>query len=99
MIGPAMPVPPIPAGRWYALCVRPPREDPMARLTLKVTGMTCGHCQKRVETALSQVPGVFAAVVDLQDGVAEVDYDDDAATIEELTAAVARAGYAAALDG
>ena len=71
----------------------------MARLTLKVTGMTCGHCQKRVETALGQVPGVFAAVVDLQDGLAEVDYDDDAATFEDLTAAVARAGYSAVVEG
>ena len=71
----------------------------MAKLTLKVSGMTCGHCQKRVETALTQVPGVFGAVVDLQDGNAEVDYDDDTATIEELTAAVAKAGYSATLDG
>jgi copper chaperone CopZ len=69
----------------------------MAQVTLKVAGMTCGHCQKRVETALSQVPGVFAAVVDLHHGLAEVDYDDDTATIEELTAAVTQAGYAAAL--
>ena len=71
----------------------------MAKLMLKVTGMTCGHCQKRVESALAQVPGVFGAVVDLHAAVAEVDFDDDTATIEELAAAVAQAGYAATLDG
>jgi copper chaperone len=71
----------------------------MAGLKLKITGMTCGHCQKRVEAALTRVPGVFSAVVDLQDATAEVDYDDDTATIEELTAAVAKEGYAAALAG
>jgi copper ion binding protein len=71
----------------------------MAKVTFSVTGMTCGHCQKRVETALAQVPGVFAAVVDLQDAAAEVDYDDDTATIEELTAAVKKAGYTATLTG
>ncbi len=70
----------------------------MAKLTLKVAGMTCGHCQMRVETALARVPGVFGAVVDLRDARAEVDYDDDTATIEELTAAVAKAGYTATLD-
>ncbi len=69
----------------------------MAKLTLRVAGMTCGHCQKRVETALAQVPGVFSAVVDLQDASAELDYDDDTATIEDLTAAVAKAGYTASL--
>jgi copper chaperone CopZ len=71
----------------------------MAKLMLKVTGMTCGHCQKRVESALAQVPGVFGAVVDLHAAVAEVDFDDDVATIEELEAAVAKAGYTASLDG
>ena len=70
----------------------------MAKLTLKVTGMTCGHCQKRVEKALAEVPGVYSAIVDLQAGIAELDFDDDAATIDELTAAVAKAGYAASLD-
>ncbi|HVM43160.1 MAG TPA: heavy-metal-associated domain-containing protein [Gemmatimonadales bacterium] len=70
----------------------------MAKLTLKVAGMTCGHCQKRVEKALSEVPGVFTAIVDLQDGIAELDFDDDSATIDDLTAAVAKAGYSASLD-
>lgn len=27
-------------------------------ITLKVTGMTCGHCEKSVEKALSDVDGV-----------------------------------------
>ena len=71
----------------------------MAKLLLKVTGMTCGHCQMSVEKALAQVPGVYGAVVDLRNATAEVDYDDDTATIEELTAAVAKAGYEATLDG
>ena len=69
----------------------------MAKVILRVTGMTCGHCQKTVEKALAGVHGVFGAVVDLQDATAEVDYDDDAATIEELTGAVVKAGYAATL--
>lgn len=71
----------------------------MAKLMLKVTGMTCGHCQKRVETALAGVPGVYGAVVDLQDATAEVDFDDDTSTAEDLTAAVAKAGYSATLAG
>jgi copper chaperone CopZ len=74
------------------------KEELVAKLTLKVAGMTCGHCQKRVEMALAQVPGVVGAVVDLRDARAEVDYDDDTATIEELTVAVAKVGYTASLD-
>ncbi len=71
----------------------------MANLKLKITGMTCAHCQMAVEKALAKVPGVYGAVVDLRDASAQVDFDDDAATIEELTEAVAKAGYAAAVDG
>jgi copper chaperone len=71
----------------------------MASLRLKITGMSCAHCRMSVEKALAQVPGVYAAVVDLQDASAQVDYDDDTATIEELTAAVAKAGYSAVVDG
>jgi copper chaperone CopZ len=71
----------------------------MASLRLKITGMSCAHCQMSVEKALGKVPGVYGAVVDLRDGSADVDYDDDTATMEELMAAVAQAGYAATVDG
>jgi len=71
----------------------------MATLRLKITGMSCGHCQMTVEKALAKVPGVYGAVVDLKAASADVDYDDDTATIEELTAAVATAGYSATVDG
>jgi len=71
----------------------------MPNLKLKITGMSCAHCQMSVEKALAKVPGVYGAVVDLKNASAEVDYDDDTATLEELTAAVAKAGYAAAVDG
>jgi copper chaperone len=71
----------------------------MGKLTLKVTGMTCGHCQRSVEEALRKIPGVYGAVVDLRNATAEVDYDDDTATLDELTEAVAKAGYAAVVEG
>jgi len=42
---------------------------------------------------------VYSAVVDLQAGEAEVDFDDDAATTDQLIAAIARAGYGARVAG
>lgn len=71
----------------------------MASAKLKVTGMSCGHCQKTVEQALKGVTGVYSAVVDLQDGEAEIDFDDDAVTAGALVAAVEKAGYRARLAG
>ena len=71
----------------------------MANIKLRVTGMTCGHCQAKVEKALRGTAGVYSAVVDLQLGEAEVDVEDDAATTAHLIAAVERAGYGAKLAG
>jgi copper chaperone len=71
----------------------------MASAKLKVTGMTCGHCRMTVEKALKGVNGVYSAVVDLQDGEAEVDFDDDAATTRQLVSAIEKAGYGARLAG
>ncbi len=71
----------------------------MASAKFRVQGMTCGHCQQKVERALRGTVGVYSALVDLQDGVAEVDFDDDAVTSQQLIAAVVRAGYTARLAG
>ncbi|HZI22764.1 MAG TPA: cation transporter [Gemmatimonadales bacterium] len=71
----------------------------MATLKLRVSGMTCGHCQAKVEQALKRASGVYSAVVDLQAGEAEIDFNDDAATTEQLIAAVQHAGYGARVAG
>jgi copper chaperone CopZ len=71
----------------------------MATAKLWVTGMTCGHCRTKVERALQGVGGVYSAIVDLQDGAAEVDFNDDAITSAQLIAAVEQAGYPAKLAG
>ncbi len=71
----------------------------MATLKLRLTGMTCAHCQRKVEQALQRTAGVYSAVVDLASGEAEVDFEDDSATTEQLVAAVEQAGYGAKLAG
>jgi len=71
----------------------------MATLKLRVTGMTCGHCQMKVEDALKQTSGVYSAIVDLQAGAAEIDFNDDTTTTQQLVGAVERAGYGARLAG
>ena len=71
----------------------------MANIKLRVSGMSCGHCQAKVERALRGTAGVYSAIVDLQAGEAEVDFNDDAATTAQLVAAVEKAGYGAKLAG
>lgn len=60
--------------------------------TLKITGMTCGHCVKAVEKALSAVDGVQSVKVSLEEGKAEV---EGGADTQALIAAVQEEGYSA----
>jgi copper chaperone CopZ len=71
----------------------------MANIKVRVTGMTCGHCQAKVERALKGTAGVYSAIVDLQTGEAEIDFEDDAATTAQLITAIEHAGYGARLAG
>lgn len=63
------------------------------RVTLTVTGMSCGACAGKVKTALTGVEGVKGAVVDATTGKAEVAYDEKTANADKLIAAVAATGH------
>lgn len=67
----------------------------MTTATLKIGGMTCGHCVKAVTAALEGVPGVRDAQVDLDQGRAVVEYDEGQADTRALVGAVAEEGYTA----
>lgn len=64
----------------------------MSEITLKVTGMTCGHCVAAVAKALQGVPGVDSADVSLDKGQAVV---HGAADTAALIDAVKEEGYQA----
>ncbi|QLC49150.1 cadmium-translocating P-type ATPase [Methanolobus zinderi] len=60
---------------------------------IKVYGMTCMHCHKRVTDAISAITGVSSVEVDLEDESAEVEFDPDKTDLEEIKQAVIDAGY------
>ncbi|WP_337060631.1 heavy metal translocating P-type ATPase [Kineococcus sp. G2] len=66
-----------------------------ADCTLDIAGMTCASCVGRVEKALRRVAGVSAAEVNLATEVATVHFDPTRTGVQELTAAITRAGYTA----
>ncbi|AWU95968.1 heavy metal translocating P-type ATPase [Azospirillum ramasamyi] len=63
---------------------------------LSVSGMTCASCAGRVEKALSRLPGVESATVNLATERAHVVAFAGSLDGADLVAAVERAGYAAA---
>lgn len=65
----------------------------MERVSLKVDGMSCGHCVHAVQKAIAAVPG--AKVEHLEIGAATVSFDPAQASVGALLDAVADAGYEA----
>ena len=63
------------------------------RLTLPVRGMHCAACVGKVERALTSVPGVDEATVNLATEKATVTFDPTRTDVTRLQDAVARAGY------
>jgi len=61
--------------------------------TLPIAGMTCASCVRRVERALTKVPGVTAANVNLATENASVAFDPATANLNSLRAAIEQAGY------
>jgi len=68
-------------------------EVPTETTTLSIGGMTCASCVAHVEKALSKVPGVAQANVNLATEKATVTYVSGAASLEDFRRAVAEAGY------
>jgi len=69
----------------------------VARLTLHIEGMSCGHCLHAVREALEGLEGVVVESVRM--GHAEVEYREAAIRPESIAAAVERAGYRARAGG
>jgi copper chaperone len=61
--------------------------------TLKVPGMTCGHCELSVQEALDELDGVRNVKADHDTGDVEVAYDEDKVGTEQFRNAIEEVGY------
>jgi copper chaperone len=59
--------------------------------TLKINGMSCGHCTGSVKKALESIPGLSQVTVDLDEKKAS--FNNDGAAREEIRAAVSGIGF------
>jgi copper chaperone len=64
----------------------------MERITLNVSGMTCGHCVGAVTMALKSVEGVNVEQVGI--GSATVSYDPSVVSSRRIAEAIEDEGYA-----
>ncbi len=63
----------------------------MSETSLKIDGMSCNHCVMRVKKAITLLPGVTEAQVDV--GSAKVVYDETKVKKDDIRKAVEGAGY------
>jgi copper chaperone len=63
----------------------------MQTVRLAITGMSCGHCVARVSKTLSALEGL--EVEDVRIGSADLRFDPERRSVEEILEAVRDAGY------
>jgi copper ion binding protein len=59
--------------------------------TIKIQGMSCGHCVKSVREALEETEGV--EVEDVEIGTARISYDTEKTSREQIEETIEDAGY------
>jgi copper chaperone CopZ len=69
----------------------------MSEFVLRVDGMHCGACVRRVSHALASTEGID--VKEVRVGVARVSSEIDPPPVNRAVEALAKAGYPAHLDG
>ena len=65
----------------------------MKNSTLIIEGMSCSGCARIVEKALKELKGVDDVSVNLEEGTAEVQYDEQKTDTVKFSRAIDEAGY------
>lgn len=63
----------------------------MQNVTLKVEGMSCGHCVNSVEGALKEIGA--KAKVDLNAGQVSIEFDESKLNLDKIKEAIEEQGY------
>lgn len=70
----------------------------MTSRTLSVPEIHCDHCKASIEGAVTVVPGVEGADVDIDASTVAFDYDGTAATLQAVVDAIEGVGYEVSTD-
>lgn len=64
----------------------------MSKLTIKIEGMSCGHCKMALEAAIGQMDGVSSVQVDLENNLANIEVENENIK-EKVLETIKEAGY------
>lgn len=72
-------------------------DQPLARVTLTLSGMHCESCATGIAAILKRTDGVLKADVSYEERRASVDYDPGKTSPEKLVESIEKLGYKAAI--
>ncbi len=64
-----------------------------------VSGMTCAHCEMRIQNAVKRIPGVSSVSASFSRCKVEAVFDEEKASVDAIRAAIESAGYAVVGEG
>ncbi|MBE4906911.1 copper chaperone CopZ [Bacillus luteolus] len=65
----------------------------MEKVTLKVSGMSCGHCVKAVEGSVGELNGVSTVTVNLNEGTVDVEFNASEVSLDAIKETIDDQGY------
>lgn len=65
----------------------------MKKVTLEVTGMSCGHCVNAVEGNVGALTGVEKVKVELAEGLVDVEFNPEEVSLEQIKETIDDQGY------
>ena len=65
----------------------------MKTVTLAVEGMMCGHCEARVQDALTKIEGIASVKASAQNGQVTCEYDEVQIQEDTIIDAIEAVGY------
>ncbi len=63
------------------------------KIHLKISGMTCTNCRDRIANKLNKTNGIIKATVSYEKNSAEISYDDNKISFEQIKATINKLGY------
>lgn len=67
--------------------------ETITQKTIKVEGMSCGHCVMRVKKAIEGIQGVKKVDVSLENKQAVVEFDEGKTDVDKIKATIKETGY------
>lgn len=65
----------------------------MEKVTLNVSGMSCGHCVKAIEGSVGELKGVSNVKVHLDNGTVDVEFNSSEVSLDSIKETIDDQGY------